>query len=622
MSLRRREMFQSSRLIFIMQKSRIRWRWVMGVVIAGWMVPGLVWGHVSTQPSVHDTVAGILDRLQRTLSDAQLRRLDIPGVLALLSPRERDVLSRQHVVFRVNAPVVVTLLCDQRVVEGAFWLGDSGFRSTGQVLEHGSLRFGAWERSFEAGEIGLGVNSVRGGGEHYGILVRPRDTHEALVISGLYPEQLRVADFANGARLFADREEMVTNVPSFFLGQKVIQTLRDRRDDGRLLQVFRWTEFPGGKMPDQVLLTWSGDPSTSQAIQWRTGPEVKSGYAMYAKRSDYFSPEPRGMARQKARSEVLEDRRLMHAGRVRRHTVELTGLAPGTTYVYAVGDGSRGGWTEWAEFTTAPDRVVPFSFVYMGDAQNGLDRWGSLVRRAFRERPDAAFYLMAGDLVNRGNERDDWDSFFANARGIFDRRPLVPVIGNHECQGGHPRMYLRQFALPRNGPPGVEAERVYAFHYSNALLVILDSNLDPGRQSAWLDEQLGRSTATWKFVSFHHPAYSSAPGRDNAKLRAEWVPIFDRHHVDMVLQGHDHAYLRTHPLKGNARAPSSAEGTTYVVSVSGTKFYSLAERDYTSVGFAKVSTYQVLDIQVSGNRLVYRAYDLDGQVRDEFIIEK
>jgi hypothetical protein len=35
-----------------------------------------------------------------------------------------------------------------------------------------------------------------------------------------------------------------------------------------------------------------------------------------------------------------------------------------------------------------------------------------------------------------------------------------------------------------------------------------------------------------------------------------------------------------------------------------------------------VATYQVLDIQISGNRLVYRAYDIDGNKRDELIIEK
>ena len=49
----------------------------------------------------------------------------------------------------------------------------------------------------------------------------------------------------------------------------------------------------------------------------------------------------------------------------------------------------------------------------MGDAQNGLYRWGTLLKNAFRDRPDAAFYIMAGDLVNRGADRADWDRFFS-----------------------------------------------------------------------------------------------------------------------------------------------------------------------------------------------------------------
>jgi hypothetical protein len=60
----------------------------------------------------------------------------------------------------------------------------------------------------------------------------------------------------------------------------------------------------------------------------------------------------------------------------------------------------------------------------------------------------------------------------------------------------------------------------------------------------------------------------------------------------------------------------------YVISVSGTKSYSQPQHDYTEVGLTKVATYQVLDIQISGNRLVYRAYDIDGKLRDEFVIEK
>src|SRR5262249_34449313 len=120
----------------------------------------------------------------------------------------------------------------------------------------------------------------------------------------------------------------------------------------------------------------------------------------------------------------------------------------------------------------------------------------------------------------------------------------------------------------------------------------------------------------------HHPVYASHPRRDSRVLHDSWVPIFDKHHVDLVLQGHDHAYLRTHPLHADRRVAFAERGTIYVVSVSGTKYYDQRERPETAVGFTNLSTYQTIDIQVPESRLVYRAFDATGREVDHFTIEK
>ena len=75
-------------------------------------------------------------------------------------------------------------------------------------------------------------------------------------------------------------------------------------------------------------------------------------------------------------------------------------------------------------------------------------------------------------------------------------------------------------------------------------------------------------------------------------------------------------------MKNNERVDSPAEGTLYVVSVSGTKMYDLGEFDYADKAFADTSTYQAIDIEIAGNRLVYKAHDMDGKCVDEVIIEK
>jgi len=486
------------------------------------------------------------------------------------------------------------------------------------------VKLEVWEKDFPAGWVGLGVNAVDSSGTHYLALVKNRSGSEDPFITDLYPGQLRTARLEPNVKMHADRDDKLEVVPEELRGRTLIQTLNSRRSDAKLRNIFTFTKHPSSETPDQVVLTWSHDPRTTQTIQWRTNRRVTRGAIRYYKKPsapDAGKPRPEVME-VSAETERLESKFLLNDPIIHRHTGLLLGLEPDTTYYYWVGDPASKRWSQRGEFTTAPDKVKPFSFIYMGDAQNGLDTWGKLVRGAHYRQPNAAFYIMAGDLVDRGNERDDWDSLFANAKGVYDHRQLVPVIGNHECQGGHPTLYLKLFGLMQNGPANVERERAYAFEYSNALFVVLDSNLDPVTQTAWLEEQLARSKAKWKFVTYHHPAYSSLPKRDNVKLRELWTPLFDKYHVDMALQGHDHAYLRTYPMKGQKQVGSPAEGTVYIVSVSGTKLYEQDKRDYTEFGMTNVATYQVLDIQIEGDRLIYRAYDTDGKLRDELIIDK
>ena len=594
---------------------------VAAVLVAG-LPPFRAAAHTDGHPSIHDTVAGIIVRMKRELTAGQLIELTVPDVEAFLTPSDREILGTEHVRFRVNVPVIVTIVRDSSLGEEPFWLPGRGFKPTGLKFKLARRDFDTWEKEFPAGEIGLGIHSLTGRGNHYLVLLKPRQVGSAVKVTDLYPAQLRTTRFEAGVEPYVDQADKLPSVPAELEGQLLVQTESDSEEDARLVSLFNKTQYPATDRVDQVVLTWSADPRTSQTLQWRTSTNIAKGIVRFQRKSAGTVLDAKSAATKRATTEPLATPTLVNDPLINRHTVALRGLKPGTTYVYAVGDGSPDGWTELAEFTTAPAGVAPFAFVYMGDAQNGLDRWGVLLHNAYRARPDAAFYLMAGDLVNRGAERWDWDSFFENSKGVFDRRTLVPVLGNHEYQTAEPRLYLAQFALPRNGPKTIPPERAYAFEYSNAKFIILDSNLDAAKQTAWLEKQLANTKAVWKFVSYHHPAYSSGGNRDNEGVRNLWTPIFDKYHVDLALQGHDHAYLRTYPMNGQKRVATAKDGTIYTIAVSGTKHYEQAPHDYTEVGFTKVSTYQVLDIQIAGNRLVYRAHDVDGKVRDEFVIEK
>lgn len=380
----------------------------------------------------------------------------------------------------------------------------------------------------------------------------------------------------------------------------------------------RTTDFPSGRQPDQICLMPTGDPCTAQTIQWRTSPAIEKGFVQFSeKTATDGTPVELPATLAKWESPDISNDPVNH-----RYSVALEGLKPGITYRYRVGN--EMGWSDWAEFTTAPKTADSFSFFYVGDPQVGLDKWGRMLQTAQTTHPDAAFCIVAGDNVNRGNNREEWDALFQAAGGLFSRRPYVPALGNHDCAREEgPKTYLGLLTLPENGPVEIGPERAYRFEYSNALFIVMDSNSSVEAQRPWLEQQLQSTKALWKFVAYHHPAYSSKPERDNPEVREIWGALFDKYHVDMALQGHDHGYLRTKPMRAGKAVDSAAEGTVYVVSVSGAKLYDVGDFAYAEKAIGRTSVYQVIDIKSGAeNKLTYCVYDKDGKILDEMTIVK
>ena len=56
----------------------------------------------------------------------------------------------------------------------------------------------------------------------------------------------------------------------------------------------------------------------------------------------------------------------------------------------------------------------------------------------------------------------------------------------------------------------------------------------------------------WIIVQMHQCAASSSATGNGSDLgiRQEWLPLFDRYQVDLVLSGHDHDYERSFPVRG------------------------------------------------------------------------
>ena len=235
--------------------------------------------------------------------------------------------------------------------------------------------------------------------------------------------------------------------------------------------------------------------------------------------------------------------------------------------------------------------VTKFSFIAYGDTRNAgtpvggapvsgdgdilhpihsqivdamIARIQMLADTPFRVR----FVLQSGDAVLRGATGAQWNVSFTPIIERLTRVGGVPFffsVGNHDVTGmpaGDPgRMMglhntLTAFSklMPLEGSPRrLSGYPTYAFGYGNSFFIAFDSNIaDDKLQLAWVTDQLERLDRTrYRHVVafFHHPPFSSGPhggvGRvepSTLAIRTSYLPLFRKHHVGLILTGHDHLY--------------------------------------------------------------------------------
>ena len=392
-------------------------------------------------------------------------------------------------------------------------------------------------------------------------------------------------------------------------------------------------QYAPGPIPDRVILVLAQNPESSQTVNWRTNYAVDEALAQISEAHDgpglhLTAREVTGTTRP----------RISENGLAHHHSVTFDGLRPNTLYAYRVR--GQGTWSEWFQFRTARQGFSPFSFLYFGDAQNSVrSHFSRVIREAFLQSINPAFMLHAGDLVNlrRGIHGDEWGEWFDAGAFINAMVPSFPVAGNHEFvyqtdEAGERTRVLSefweaQFSVAGNGPPGHQ-ETVYFVEYQDVLFVALDSMraIDSEEsaivQARWLEDVLGRKDYRWVFVSHHHPIHSVSLGRDNPALREHWMPIYQRHGVDMVLQGHDHTYGRGTNIPQGAMMVDQSVGTVYVVSVAGPKMYFVADiaRQRMNRLGEDVQLYQ--HIEVEYDRIRFESRTVTGRLYDAFHLVK
>ncbi|MFM7109902.1 MAG: LamG-like jellyroll fold domain-containing protein [Planctomycetota bacterium] len=307
-------------------------------------------------------------------------------------------------------------------------------------------------------------------------------------------------------------------------------------------------------------------------------------------------------------------------------TVKIDGLKPGGSYFYRIvcEDPSGGELASpLLSFQTDSGPGSPFVFATIGDTQRNPRITGQVATRAMENRP--AFVLHAGDVVDNGSDKSEWvNDLFRPCQELFGRIPVIPCIGNHERNHA---FYYQYFALP-------EPEYHYQFTFGDADFFSIDSNksLIPGSaQYNWLEKALASSKSKWKFCFHHHPAYSSdsddygdtfsgKPSTLGGANPRHLLPLYEKHAVDMVINGHVHLYERTHPIKGGK--VDLKDGIVHLTTGGGGGGLENFVPHSSWIKAVGRVDYHTCIIQVDPKAIHLKAYDKDGILFDTWMKSK
>lgn len=380
--------------------------------------------------------------------------------------------------------------------------------------------------------------------------------------------------------------------------------------------------YAPSSVPDRIILTLSGNPATERAVSWRTDNDLNHAVAQIA----IANGAPDQESRSTTLSGVTALLNTKHFDSYHHHVV-FQDLIPNTQYIYRVGDGAS--WSEWLQFRTSSNEIKPFSFIYLGDAQNDIkSRWSTVIRQAFRNKPNADFILHAGDLVNNDDSDYEWGQWFDAGSWINGVIPSIATPGNHEYSSKKLSPFWRHhFVLPENGPDALQhSETVYYVDYQGTRFISLDTNAmeyEKGKnehaQKAWLEKVLSDNPNRWTVIFHHHPMHSGTTKRPGHQgLQRSFKSVYEKYNVDLVLQGHDHGYARGSALS-DMGMEKNHNSPMYVVSVSGPKMYE-GEVNWAKVNGNNKQLYQVIDVDYE--KIVFRAYLANGELFDAFVLVK
>lgn len=253
----------------------------------------------------------------------------------------------------------------------------------------------------------------------------------------------------------------------------------------------------------------------------------------------------------------------------------------------------------------AEDKAVSSeTIVIYGDSRSGHHIHKKIVSGIIKMRPQAVFHT--GDLVNDGFSLKDWDIFNKITSRLVKTAEFYPALGNHEAKS---RLFFKNFDLPDN-------KSWYSVEKADIHFIILDSNANISKDSPqyrWFKEDLEGIAETVKFVVviFHHPLFSTGIHlEDEKRIRRVIEPLLRLHKVEVVFNGHNHAYER------------SKHNNIYHITTGGGGAPLHGQRRRSPESQLFVKAYHFCKLSVVGDKLQVEVFDINLKLIDKFHISK
>ena len=300
-------------------------------------------------------------------------------------------------------------------------------------------------------------------------------------------------------------------------------------------------------------------------------------------------------------SVLVHDGRRIEAGTGVDHVARLRHLTPGRRYEYTI-EGTSGALAT-GTFRAAPATASSFTFAVVGDFGTGTSAETAVASLIQSWHPD--FVLTVGDnAYPDGSEALLDRDIFGPYAAVMRESAWFPALGNHDV-------------LTDDGKPELEAfhslgkERWYRFTWGNAGFVVLDSDTSvaPGSpQLRFARRALARGSC-FRFAAWHHPPWEPHGRPLSPGLRHYIVPLVQKDGIQIVFNGHLHAYARSRPR----------HGVVYVAV--GTGGHGLDDDARTlTIPLARVvqGSFGALRVGVTGRIARFRYETVGGRVRDRF----